>query len=315
MLGAALALAAPAYAQDYPSRPVTMIIPFAPGGGTDSVARQLGPTLSAKLGQTIVIENVSGGAGNIASARVARAAPDGYTLMMHNVAFALNASLYRRLPFDTEKDFVPIAFVNYTPLVMVGRKDLPGNTVAEVVAWMKGAPAKLAHPGVGSTGHLAAMLFVRTAGVNADLIPYRGGGPALADVIAGHVDMTAATVQAVIEPINGGIVKGIGITSEQRMQAIDKVPSLVKEMGPNLDVPFWNVLVAPKDTPQPILDKIHAALEAALADEALVAAWRKNGVELYSKEQRMPAAARSILRQQIERWGQVVRDNKIEAQQ
>jgi tripartite-type tricarboxylate transporter receptor subunit TctC len=301
-----------AEAQNYPTRHVTLIIPFAPGGGTDAVARAMQTTFGAKLGQSIVVENVSGGAGNIGSSRAARAAPDGYTLIMHNVAFALNVALYPRLPFDVEKDFIPIAFVNTTPLVHVARKSLPVNSVPELLAWMKSNTPKMAHPGVGSTGHIAAVLLAHAAGVKADHVPYRGGGPALQDVIAGHVDTTAVTLQNAIEPVNSGLVKGLGITSPRRAKALPNVPSLVEELGPTLEVPFWNLLLAPAGTPKEIVEKIQAALEATLQDKELLDLWEKAGIDIYPPEQRTTEGARVLLRQEIERWRQVVRDTDIE---
>ncbi|MCC7346096.1 MAG: tripartite tricarboxylate transporter substrate binding protein [Variibacter sp.] len=304
-----------AQAQGYPERPITLIIPFAPGGGTDAVARGLGPALSAKIGQSIVIENVSGGAGNIAATRVSRATPDGYTLIMHNVALALNMSLFRRLPFDAEKDFVPIAFINSTPLVHVGRTSIPATTLPELAAWMKKNTAKYANPGVGSTGHITGVMLARAIGAEVDFIPYRGGGPALQDVIGGHVDLTNVTLQNAIEPVNGGLVKGFGITSAQRSKAIPQVPSVVEQFGPNVGIVFWNLLLAPAGTPKPVIDRIHAALEAAYTDKDLMASWEKAGLELYPPEQRTPEAARRLLRQEIERMGVIVRENRIEAPQ
>lgn len=302
-------------AQSYPDRPVTIIIPFAPGGGTDVVARGLGPVLAAKLGQSVVIENVSGGAGNIAAARVARATPDGYTLIMHNMALALNMALFRRLSFDAEKDFVPIGFINSTPLVHVGRNGIPAKTLPELVAWMKTTRARFASPGVGSTGHIAAVLLARGAGVEFDFVPYRGGGPALQDVIGGHVDLTDVTLQNAIEPIRNGLVKGFAITSDAPAKALPQVPSVVRELGAGAGILFWNLLLAPAGTPDAIVEKISKALEAAYGDKQLLESWEQAGLDLYPPEQRTPAAARTLLRQEIERWGKVVRENNIEASQ
>lgn len=311
---ATLFLGGIAMAQSYPNRPITMIIPFPAGGGTDAVARQLGPVLSAKLGQSVVIENVSGAAGNIGAVRVARAAPDGYTLVMHNVALAINASLFRNLAYDAQKDFVPISFVNATPLVHVARTSIPANTLPEFAAWMKTTTAKYASPGVGSTGHIAGILLARAAGATIDSIPYRGGGPALQDVIGGHVDMTNVTLQNAIEPIKAGLVKGIGITSAERAAALPQVPSTVKDLAPGTGILFWNVILAPAGTPQAIVDRVSAALEEAYADPDLLAAWKAAGLDLYAKDERTPAAARTILTKEIERLGVVIRENKIEAQ-
>ena len=273
------------------------------------------PILGAKLGQTIVIENVSGGAGNIAATRVSRAAPDGYTLIMHNVALALNMALFRKLSFDAEKDFVPVSFLNYTPLVHVGRTSLPANTLPELVTWMKSNTAKYASPGVGSTGHIAAVLLAKAAGAEADFIPYRGGGPALQDVIAGHVDLTNVTLQNAIEPVKSGLVKGFGISSATRAKELPQVPSVVEELGPGTGILFWNLVLAPAGTPKPVIDKLHAAIEEAIADPQVVEVWNKAGIAVYPKEQRTPEAARTMLHDEITRWGQVVRDNKIEGVQ
>jgi tripartite-type tricarboxylate transporter receptor subunit TctC len=311
---ALLLCAGVASAQNYPDKPITLIIPFAAGGGTDAAARGLGPVLAAKIGQSIVIENVSGSAGNIAAIRVARAAPDGYTLIMHNMALALNASLFRKLPYDTEKDFVPIAFINFTPLVHVGRKTIPGDTLADLAKWMKSTRAKYASPGVGSTGHIAGTLLAKVIGAEMDFIPYRGGGPALQDVIGGHVDLTNVTLQNAIEPIRGGLVKGFGITSEQRSNAIPEVAS-VNDLGPGATILFWNLLLAPAGTPQAVIDKVQGALEAAYTDKALLDSWEQAGLQLYPKEQRTPAAAKAMLKDEIERWGKVVRENNIEQPQ
>lgn len=294
---------------------MTIIIPFAPGGGTDIVARAMGPALGAKLGQTIVIENVSGAAGNIAAARVARATPDGYTLIMHNLALALNASLYARLPYETEKDFVPIAMINHTANAYVARTTLPVNTIDELVSWMKSNTARLAHPGVGSTGHIGVTLLARAVGVNADFIPYRGGGPMLQDIIAGHVDLGTVTVGNAVEPVNNGLVKALGVTGPTRARLLPQVPSMVQELSPITEVLFWNILMAPAGTPKPTIDKIHAAFEEVLKDQNLVDGWARMGIDLYPPEQRTPEAARTILRQEIERWGRVIRENKIEAPQ
>jgi hypothetical protein len=165
------------WAQDYPNRNITLIVPFAPGGATDILARTLAPHLAAKLGQTVVVENISGGGASIGPSRVARAAPDGYTLLIHNLAISAMGSLNPKLPFDVEKDLAPIAFVNNNPIVLIGRPSLPARTLPELIAWMKSTPAKMAHVGVGSTAHLSNTLFAQAIGASVDHIPYRGTGP------------------------------------------------------------------------------------------------------------------------------------------
>src|SRR5919197_3764797 len=181
----AAASIAPALAQQYPSRPVTIIVPYPAGGPTDQLARTIAPKFSDRLGQNFIVENVSGGGTTIATARVARAAPDGYTLLLHNLQISANVALYPKLAFDTEKDLTAIAMVNNNPLVLVGRKTLAANSLAELTAWMKTTTAKMAHPGTGSTGHLSTFLLAQALGVTVDHIPYRGAAPALQDISGG----------------------------------------------------------------------------------------------------------------------------------
>ena len=210
---AALASVATAHAQSYPTRPVTIIVPYPAGGPTDQVTRQIAPKMAAKLGQNFVVENVSGGGTNIAGQRVARSAPDGHTLFVHNLQISANVSLYKSLPFDTEKDFQPIAMLNQNPLVLVGRKTLEAKTLPELVAWMKTAKPRMGHPGVGSTGHLATALLAQALGVEVTHVPYRGAAPMLQDTLGGHLDLFFATPQQVVGQFAAGEVKVFGITS------------------------------------------------------------------------------------------------------
>ncbi|MBN8919164.1 MAG: tripartite tricarboxylate transporter substrate binding protein [Rhizobiales bacterium] len=314
-LGLGFTGTAGAQTQSFPTRPVTIIIPFAPGGGTDVVARAMAPAFGTKLGGTIVLENISGAAGNIAATRVARAEPDGYTLIMHNLAFALNPGLYAKLPYDTEKDFVPIAMINYTPNVYVARKDFPPNNVTELVAYMKKNRTRLAHPGVGSTGHIQVALLAKAVGAEADFIPYRGGGPMLQDIVAGHVDMGTVTLGNAVEPTKGGQVKALGLTASKPSPLLPGVPGIAKDLGPTLDILFWNVLMAPAGTPQAVIDKIYNAFEETIKDQALVASWAKMGIDLYPREQRNPQAARELVRNEVARWRKIIHENKIETAQ
>jgi tripartite-type tricarboxylate transporter receptor subunit TctC len=211
---AALAGIAGAQAQSYPSRPVTIVVPYPAGGPTDQVARQIAPKFSTRFGHNFIVENVSGGGTNIAGQRVARAAPDGHTLFVHNLQISANVSLYKSLPFDTEKDFLPIAMINSNPLVLVGRKTLAASTLPELAAWMKTTPARMGHPGTGSTGHLATFLLAQALGVEVTHVPYRGAAPMLQDTLGGHIDLFFATPQQVVGQFASGAVKVFGITSK-----------------------------------------------------------------------------------------------------
>lgn len=311
----ATAAAAQSQGQPYPSRPVTIIVPYPAGGPTDQVARQIAPKLAAKLGQNFIVENVSGGGTNIAGQRVARAAADGHTLFIHNLQISANVSLYKTLPFDTEKDFAPIAMINSNPLVLVGRKTLEANTLPELAAWMKSqpAPAKMAHPGTGSTGQLATFLFAQALGVNVDHIPYRGAAPALQDILGNHIDLFFATPQQVVGAFAGGQIKVFGITSKDTSPQFPGVPSFVATYGPKLDISFWHIMLAPAAAPRPIIDALNGALQDALDDPEILKAWAMSGVAPYPPEQRTPAGAAAYLKKEIAHWGEVVRDNQIEA--
>jgi tripartite-type tricarboxylate transporter receptor subunit TctC len=309
---AVLSCGAPAVAQEYPSRVVTLIVPYPAGGPTDQLARVLAPRLTERLGQNFIVENVSGGATTIATGRVARAAADGHALLLHNLQISANVALHANLPFDTEKDLAAIVFINHNPLVLVGRKSLPPSTLTELIAWMRTARAKMAHPGTGSTGHLTTTLFAQEAKVAVDHIPYRGAAPALQDIIGDHVDLFFATPQSVVETVRAARMKAYGITARDPSPLFPNVGSLVQALGPNLEISYWHALLAPAATPKAIVDKLNAAVQGIMEDPAVVKAWADTGVAPYAKEQRSPQAAQALLRSEIKRWGEVVRANNIQ---
>ena len=308
-----LTWAAPGLAQSYPSRVVTIIVPYPAGGPTDQLARVLAPILSDKLGQNFIVENVSGGGTTIATGRVARAAPDGHTLLLHNLQISANVSLYSNLPFDTEKDLTPIIFINNNPLVLVGRKTLEPNTLKELLSYMKTRTVKMAHPGAGATGHLATSLLAQEAKVTVDHIPYRGAAPALQDIAGGHVDLFFATPQSVVQQVAGGQMKAYGITAKEPSPQFSTAASFVQELGPKLEILYWHALFASAATPDSIVERLNSALQQVMDDPAIRKSWADTGVAPYPKEQRSPAAARTLLKSEIARWSQVVRDNNIQA--
>ena len=309
-------LPAGSQAQTYPSRPVTLVVPFAAGGATDAIARILNDSMTQSLGQQVVVETVGGAGGMIGAARVARAAPDGYTILLHQVGLAAGMTLYPNPSFDAEKDLTGIGLVNTSSSVIAGRKALPPNNMAELVQWMKqpGQNTKVAHAGVGAFGHLCGVLFVQDVGATADQIPYRGGGPALNDLVAGHADLSCLS-SAVIEPqVKGGNLKAYGIIGKARFAGLPEVPTLVELGYKNLDLDFWHILFAPTGTPRPIIDRLNAALRQALADAKVRDAFAKAGMELYPAGQETPEIATAMLKSEIKRWGDVIRANKITAQ-
>lgn len=305
-------VAAPVAAQQYPSRTVTIIVPYPAGGPTDQVARVLAQALSDRLKQNFIVEDISGGGTTIATNRVAHATPDGYTLLIHNLQISANVALYKNLPFDTEKDLAPIMFINNNPLVLVGRKTLPANTLPELLALMKKQTLKVATPGVGATGHLASSLLAQEAKVQIDLIPYRGAAPALQDILGGHVDVFFATPQQVVQQVKAGEVKAFGITAKEKSAEIPSAESFVKQFGPKLEILYWHALFAPAGTPEAVINKLNSTLQEIVSDPAIVKSWADTGVVPYPKDKRTPAAARAMLKSEIARWGQVVRDNNIQ---
>lgn len=305
-------LVTPGWAQPYPSRNVTIIVPYPAGGPTDQVARVLAQALSDKLKQNFIVENISGGSTTIATGRVAHAAADGYTLLLHNLQISANVALYKNVNYDTEKDLVPIIFINNNPLVLVGRKTLEPNTLTELLDLMKKQTLKAATPGVGATGHLATSLLAQEAKVKVDLIPYRGAAPALQDVTGGHVDLFFATPQSVVQQIKAGQMKAYGITAKEKSPELPTADSFVKAFGPKLEILYWHALFAPAGTPDDVINKLNATLQEIISDPAIVKSWADTGVTPYPNDQRSVAAARALLKSEIARWGQVVRDNNIQ---
>jgi tripartite-type tricarboxylate transporter receptor subunit TctC len=305
-----------ASAQPYPSRPITLVVPFPPGGVTDAIARIIQDSMSQSLGQQIIIENIGGAGGMIAAGHAARATPDGYTLLLHQVALAAGMTLHRNLGVDAEKDFVTIGLINNAATILVARPTLPPSTLAELVHWMKepGQNAKMAHPGIGSFGHLCSVLFAREIGAKADQIPYRGAGPALNDLLAGHADLGCQSA-AISEPlIKAGKLKAYGIIGPRRSAGLPDLPTMGEAGYKKLDLEFWHMLLAPAGTPDAVIHRVNAALRHALADAKVTDTFAKSNMELYPADAWTPEAAAALLRREINLWSDVIRTNDIPAQ-
>jgi tripartite-type tricarboxylate transporter receptor subunit TctC len=315
---AALSLAAmlaTAVAQQYPSRNVTIIVPYPAGGPTDETARMVAQSLSAQLKQSFVVEDIGGGGAIIGSEKVARAGPDGYTLLVHNLQIAANVSLYENLPFDTVKAFAPVMLINRNPLVLVGRKTLEPSTLRDLVALMKRQTLKAAIPGYGTTGHLATSLFAQEAGISLDQIPYRGAAPAVTDLLGGQIDLFFATPQSVAQQVATGALKAYGVTSREKLPEFPTADSFPITFGPKLDVVYWQAMFASAGTPNSVIATLNMALQNAVSDPALVKIWAGEDVSVFPPDQRSPAAASALLHSEIARWGKVIRDNNIHIQQ
>ena len=318
MVAAALGLAsmpASAAAQDYPSRNVMIIVPYPAGGPTDETARMVAQSLSSQLKQSFIVEDVGGGGSIIGSEKVARAAPDGYTLLVCNLQIAANVSLYENLPFDTVKTFTPVMLINRNPLVLVGRKTLAPNTLGDLVIQMKQRTFKAGIAGYGTTGHLTTSLFAQEAGVSLDQIPYRGAAPAVTDLLGGQVDLFFATPQSVVQHVAAGALKAYGVTSRDKLTEFPTADSFPLTFGPKLDVVYWQAMFVRAGTPAQVIATLNKALQNAVSDPALVKIWAAEDVSVFPSDQRSTGAASALLNSEIARWGQVIRDNKIHMQQ
>ena len=308
-------VAAPVSAQQYPSRPVTIIVPYPAGGPTDETARIVAQSVSTQLHQSFIVENVSGGGANIGAEKVAHATPDGYTLLLHNLQISANVTLYKSLPYSAVKDFVPVMLINRNPLVLVGRNTLAPNTLAELVDLMKKERMKAAIAGYGTTGHLATSLFAQEAKVQLDQIPYRGAAPAMTDLLGGQVDLFFATPQSVVQLVATKKVKAYGVTAKEKLAEFPTAESFPAVFGPKLDVVYWQALFAPAGTPDAIVKTLNAALRVAVADPAIIKTWAAQDVTAFPADQRSPEAASAFLKSEITRWGNVIRDNNIHIDQ
>ena len=266
------ALAAAAAAQSFPTKPVTLVVPFPPGGGTDTGGRILAEQLGKRWGQTVVVENKGGAAGQIGADLVAKARPDGYTLLLGNIGTqAINPSLYKKMPYDPDKAFAPVSFVAELPLAMMVHPQVPAQNAKEFVALAKGQPGRLSYSssGAGGAPHLAAEMFKQGTGTFIVHVPYRGGGPAVQDLIAGHVQLTFMTALEASGHIKAGKLRALAVTSDKRVPALPDVPTLAESALPGFNSISWLGLLAPAGTPNDIVEKIAADVRAVLADEAV----------------------------------------------
>jgi len=317
LLAVSLLAGGAASAQTYPSRPVTLIVPYPPGGATDAISRIIQDSMSKSLGQQLVVENVGGAGGMIAATKAARAAPDGYTILIPQVAVAAGMTMYKNLSFDAEKDFAPIGLINTAASVWAGRADLPPNNMTELVRWMKepGRNTKIAHPGVGSFGHLAGVLVAQELGVSSvTQVPYRGAGPALNDLLAGQVDMSSQSAVQSGPLIKAGKLKAYAIIGRTRFAGLPDLPTMGELGHKKLELDFWHMLMAPAGTPRPIIDKVNAALRHAMADDRVKKTFAEGGMDPFPPDQHTPEAAAALLKSELKLWGDVIRANNIQAQ-
>jgi tripartite-type tricarboxylate transporter receptor subunit TctC len=304
-----LAVVAPLHAQDYPSRSITVIVPFPAGGPSDVVARIVADHMGRVLGQTLVIENVGGAGGTIGSARVAAAPPDGYTLLAGSMGSHVAAPvLTQNVKYDSERDFIPIGPTAHSPAVVVARKDFPAKDLKEFVALLKqnGSTYKQAHGGVGSSSHMACLLFTTEIGAKPTLVAYRGTGPAMNDLIGGHVDFFCEQSVSLVEQVKSGAIKAYAVSAAERLASLPDVPT-AKEFGINYLMSIWAGMFAPKGTPAPIVQKLADALDKSLDDAGVQQRIKKLGGSIPGKAERTPAAFDRYVKAEIVKWAPILK--------
>lgn len=303
-----LVLGGAAAAQDYPSRPITLNVPFAAGGPSDAIARLIGQSMSDSLGQQIIVESIGGAGGTLGAARVARSDPDGYTMLIHHVALAASASLYDNLTYDTATAFAPIGLVNRGPMVLLTRKDFDAADPAALLETMRtsGADLSVGHAGVGSNSHLCSLLLETALGTEFTLVPYKGTGPAMTDLMGGQLDILCDQSTTAIPQITGGMAKGYAVSSPERLEALKDLPTLQEAGLADFNFTIWHGLYAPAGTPEAAIETLNAALQVALDDPGVRQRFAEAGTTVFPSDQRTPAALQAQLENEIAIWKDVI---------
>jgi len=314
----ALALAATpvvgALAQTYPTRSMSMVIPFTAGGPTDVLGRIVGQRMGQTLGQQIIIENVTGAGGTLGAARVARAAPDGYTMVMGNLGtHAASVGLYKNLSYDPRTSFEPVMLASTTPMVLLAKKDLPVKTLQDVIALARSRQLTCGNAGVGSISHLTILLFDKLAKIKVQHVPYRGLSQAMNDLLGGQIELMFDQVISASPHIAAGDVRPIAVTGATRAAAIPDVPTTAEAGLPELDTTAWSALFVPKGTPKPVVERLNAALGEALDDKDVVARLAKLGSDVPPPEARTPDALGKLVRSEIEKWVPLIASAELTA--
>lgn len=310
LLAAAAMVLLPAFAsaQSYPDRTVSMVVPFAAGGPTDTVARLIAESMGKELGQQIIVENVGGAGGTLGAGRVAKAEADGYTILLHHIGQATSASLYRKLPYDPKTDFASIGLVTDVPMTVVARADLEPADGKALVAYIKANGDKISYgnAGIGSASHLCGMMLMNALQVQMTTIPYKGTGPAMTDLLGGQIDLLCDQTTNTTSHIKAGKIKAYAVTTPARLAALPDIPT-TEEIGiPGFQVAVWHALYAPKGTPQEAIDKLSAALKVALKDPKVIERFAELGTEPVSDDRATPAALDAYLAAEIDRWKPII---------
>lgn len=310
LAGGVLALAAGgAFAQGFPSRPIALVVPFAAGGPTDVLARTLAQSMTRTLGHAVVVENTVGAGGTIGVTRVARAQPDGYTVLIHHNGMATAVGLYRKLSFNPLGDFEYIGQVADVPMTLLGKKTLQPNSLQELIAYLKANKDKVtvANAGLGAVSHLCGMMFMSAIGTDLVTVPYKGTAPAMTDLLAGQVDVLCDQTTQTLQHIRAGNVKLFGVTARNRITSLPQAPTLAESGLPGFEVIVWHGMYAPKGTPKAATEKLTAALQAALQDPDVKRKLAELGAEIVPPEKQTPEGLQNWVKSEIDKWTPVIR--------
>jgi tripartite-type tricarboxylate transporter receptor subunit TctC len=293
----------------WPTRPVSLVVPFAAGGPTDVVARSLANSMSKTLGQTVLVENKLGAGGTVAAAFVARAQPDGYTFFIHHNGMATAPALYRKLSFNPLTDFEYVSQAVDVPMTLLARKDFPAKNLQELIAYVKANESKinLANAGLGAVSQLCGLMFERAIGVKLTAVPFQGTAPAMAALLGGQVDLLCDQTTQTIPQIKAGAVKLYGVTTKNRIKALPDAPTLAEQGRKDFEVLVWHGIYAPKGTPKPILEKMNMAVRAALKDPEVVKRMSDLGAEIAPDSKLSPEGLQTWLKSEIDKWGPVIK--------
>lgn len=313
VLGSGLVMTGAANAQNYPDKPIALVVPFAAGGPTDSIARLIAVPMGKSLGQTVVVENTAGAGGTVASAKVAKSKPDGYTIYIHHMGMATAQALYDKLPYDPMKDFEYIGQVVDVPMVLLARKDFPPNNLKELIAYLKKNEKKvtMANAGPGAVSQLCGLVFMDAIGVKLTTIPYKGTGPAFNDLLGGQVDLLCDQTTQTLPFIKSDKVKTYGVTTPKRLASLPNVPTLEEGGLKGFDVKVWHGIYAPKGTPPAVLKKLNTALKAALNDPSIKARMDESSIDIVPMAKVSEDGLKNHLEKEINRWGPLIRKANI----
>lgn len=308
LMAASLALVTSA-AIAFPTKPITIVVPYAAGGSTDVLARVLAEAMGRDLGQPVVVDNAGGAGGTIGTSRVARAPNDGHTILLHNMGIATAPALYAKLSYDATKDLEPIALAGDVPMILVRNKNFAPATLAEFIQYMKDKPGevKFSHAGTGATSHLCAMLLNQTAGTTVTMVPYRGTGPALQDLVAGNVDVICDQPVATGPHIQAGSLKAYAMATKQRLATMPDVPTFTEAGLPGFELAVWHGLYAPKGTSPAVVERLNKAARTALSDPGLVKRFSEMGVVIPQGDRLKPETLRQHTASEIKRWDPVIK--------